>query len=353
MARPSVVLPEPDFADHAERLALAHLDADAVDRLDVADGLARHAALDRKPDLQVVGLQHDLAGGIGLQGVRMRLGGEQRPGVGVLRRLEDFGDGIFLDDLAVLHHADPVGDLADDAEVVGDEQHGHAEPGLQLLEKLEDLRLDGDIERGGRLVGDQQVRLVGERHRDHHALALAAGQLMRIALQPRFGIGDADLRQQFEDARARRRAGHAAMQEQDFADLLLDRVQRIERGHRLLEDDGDVGAANLANVPLGQAEQILALEHHLAGRMARRRIRQQLHDRQRGRRFSRSRLADQRQRLALLDAERDAIDRQRRASTRAECDRQFLDGEQRLGGHIHAITGRSCADRRRRAPPRR
>ena len=29
------------FADDAERLALAHLDADAIDRLDVADGLAQ------------------------------------------------------------------------------------------------------------------------------------------------------------------------------------------------------------------------------------------------------------------------------------------------------------------------
>ena len=106
-------------------------------------------------------------------------------GVGMLRRLEDVGDVVLLDDLAVLHHADPVGDLAHDVEVVGDEQHGHAEAALQILQKLEDLRLHGDVERGGRLVGDQQVRLVGERHRDHHALALAAGQLVRIAFQPR------------------------------------------------------------------------------------------------------------------------------------------------------------------------
>ena len=63
---------------------------------------------------------------------------------------------------------------------------------------LQDLRLHGDVERGGRLVGDQQVRLVGERHGDHHALALAAGQLVRIALEPPGRIGNADLGQQFE-----------------------------------------------------------------------------------------------------------------------------------------------------------
>src|SRR3981189_971033 len=37
------------FADHAERFALAHRQADAVDCLDMPDSAAEHAALDRKP----------------------------------------------------------------------------------------------------------------------------------------------------------------------------------------------------------------------------------------------------------------------------------------------------------------
>ena len=67
--------------------------------------------------------------------------------------------------------------------------------------QLEDLRLHGDVERGGRLVGDQEIGLVGQRHGDHDALALAAGQLMRIAGEPRRRIGYADLRQHFERPR--------------------------------------------------------------------------------------------------------------------------------------------------------
>ena len=124
------------------------------------------------------------------------------------------------------------------------------------LSSSEDLRLHGDVERGGRLVGDQQVGLVGERHGDHDALALAAGQLVRIAAEPGLRIGNADLGQQFEDARARRRAGDAAVQQQNLADLLLDGVQRIERRHRLLEDDGDVVAAHLAHLVLRQAAAV-------------------------------------------------------------------------------------------------
>ena len=53
---------------------------------------------------------------------------------------------------------------------------------LQIEDDVENLRLDGDVERGGRLVGDQHLRIAGERHGDHGALAHAAGQLMRIFL---------------------------------------------------------------------------------------------------------------------------------------------------------------------------
>ena len=53
-------------------------------------------------------------------------GAEQLAGVGVLRGVEDLVDRPLLDDLAVVHHRDLVGDLGDDAHVVGDEHHRHA-----------------------------------------------------------------------------------------------------------------------------------------------------------------------------------------------------------------------------------
>ena len=45
---------------------------------------------------------------------------------------------------------------------------------------LQDLRLDRDVERRRRLVGDQQRRAADQRHGDHRALAQAAGKLERI-----------------------------------------------------------------------------------------------------------------------------------------------------------------------------
>ena len=93
----------------------------------------------------------------------------------------------LLDDPSGVHHRDAVGHLGDDAEVVRDEEQREAEPLLQIAQQVEDLRLDRDVERRGRLVGDQQRRIAGERERDERALPQAAGQLVRI-------VADAALR---------------------------------------------------------------------------------------------------------------------------------------------------------------
>jgi hypothetical protein len=220
----------------------------------------------------------------------------------MLRLREHLLHRTLLDDLAVVHDTDHVGDAPHDAEVVGDEQQAHAEPLADVGQQLEDLRLHRHVERGGRLVGDQEVRLVRQRHRDHHALALAAGELVRVGAEPRGGIADADLGQELDDAFARGGPTHAAVQHQDLADLPLDRVQRIERGHRLLEDDRDVVAAELAQLAFRQCQDLAALEADLAGRMMRGRG-QELHHAQRAHRFARAGFADQRHALSLVDPE--------------------------------------------------
>ena len=56
------------------------------------------------------------------------------------------------------------------------------EPLLQLEQQIDDLRLHRDVERRDQLVGDQAFGLDGERARDADALALAAGEFVRIAV---------------------------------------------------------------------------------------------------------------------------------------------------------------------------
>ena len=182
---------------------------------------------------------------VGDQRLVPRLGRQQRLGIGMARALEHVGHPAGLDDLAPLHDDHVVGDAPDDIEIVGDEQHRHADLGLQVFQELEDLRLYGDVEGGRRLVGDEQVRAIGERHRDHHPLTLAAGKLMRIGAEALRRIDEADLGQEFDDPRPGRRRA-PLVQRDDLADLPLDRVQRVQGCHRLLEHDGDAGAAHLA-----------------------------------------------------------------------------------------------------------
>ena len=79
-------------------------------------------------------------------------------------------------------------------------------------EQLQDLRLNGGVERRGRLVGDQQVGISGQRHRDHDALDLAAGELVRIGGEPARRVGNADEIEQPPRFGLHRHAREIAMQ---------------------------------------------------------------------------------------------------------------------------------------------
>jgi hypothetical protein len=156
---------------------------------------------------------------------------------------------------------------------VGDEEERHAELLLEVLQQLQDLGLDDHVERAGGLVG--------QRHRDHHPLALAAGELVGIGAEPVLGLRQLYPLQQFQRAGLRPRPPHRLVDEQHLAHLLLDGVQRVERGHRLLEDHGDPVAADPAERALGGAHQLLTLEQDGPRRMVGEWIRQELHDRER------------------------------------------------------------------------
>ena len=74
-----------------------------------------------------VAAQHDPLAPVGDVRVRHRHGREQRAGVRVARRARTASLGVGdLDDLAEVHHRDPVADVPHHRQVVGDEQVGQA-----------------------------------------------------------------------------------------------------------------------------------------------------------------------------------------------------------------------------------
>ena len=72
----------------------------------------------------------------------------------------------------------------------------------QVVEQVEHLRLHGHVERGRRLVGDQELRVARERDRDHHALAHAARVAVRVVVEPLGGVRDPHLLEQLDRALA-------------------------------------------------------------------------------------------------------------------------------------------------------
>ncbi len=93
----------------------------------------------------------------------------------------------------------------DHRQVVRDPDQRRAGLARELLHLVQDLALDRDVERGRRLVGDDEVGIVEQRDGDRDALAHAAGELMRIRLEALVGRRNADLHQRLARALARRR----------------------------------------------------------------------------------------------------------------------------------------------------
>ena len=117
-----------------------------------------------------------------------------------------------------------------------------------------------------------------------------------------------------------------------LGELAADGQDRIERGHRLLEDHGDVGAAQPPHLALGQRRELAPGEPHLAAGDPRHRFRQEPHDRQRRHRFAGAGLAGDAQRLAGGDVEGDMVDDDAAALGCSHLGDEIADGEDGVSG---------------------
>ena len=118
---------------------------------------------------------------------------------------------------------------------MADEGHGETEVAGQRLEKIERLGLGRHVEAGDDLVGKHEVRLEQRGARDAHALALPAREFVRRPVKtverqpdaieerphPTLGVG---------------MIARDAMKEKRLDQDAPDRVARIERSHRVLEN---------------------------------------------------------------------------------------------------------------------
>jgi hypothetical protein len=166
-----------------------------------------------------------------------------------------------FDDLAQVHDCDPVADVPDHGQVVRDHHVGQAQLVLQVLEQVDDLGLDRHVERGHRLVGDDQLGPQRQRAGDPDALPLAAGEFVRVAVVV-LGVEPDQLEQLLYAAPDP--AGHLdPLQPVRGSHDGADRVPGVERGVGVLEDHLDLAPyrAHLARPHMGD---VVSVDHDLA-----------------------------------------------------------------------------------------
>ena len=111
------------------------------------------------------------------------------------------------------------------------------------------------METSSAVVGSSAISSVGlrtQRQRQHHALAHAARELVRVAVDARPRALDAGLLQQRDRPLPRRALRNVGVRADRFDDLVADAIERVEAGERVLEHHADAPAAHLAHLLGGQ-----------------------------------------------------------------------------------------------------
>ena len=114
---------------------------------------------------------------------RLRVG---HPGIG-----KQFASGSKFDHFAGVHHRNSVTVSGHDAEIVCDNDHGHAQFLADVAKKIKYLSLHGDVKGGSGFISQEHLWVAGDRHRNHYALTHASRQLVRIFSNKLFGLGQA------------------------------------------------------------------------------------------------------------------------------------------------------------------
>ena len=179
-------------------------------------------------DADLAGLRHDV---------------EQRLRVGVARPEQHLLGRADLDDAAEVHHGHPVGDRPGEAKVVRHDQDRDPQLVAELHQQGEDLAAHRRVEVRHGLVGDDDLRLEHEGPRDHDALALAAGELVREEQVEALGGPQPRARQRLRDEILLGLAVRALIDlvdPQALGDDLVDRLARVQRRRRVLEHHLDL-----------------------------------------------------------------------------------------------------------------
>ena len=164
--------------------------------------------------------------GLGSSVFQTEAGGEELLRIGVTGAGKKALSFVFFDDDAVVQNGDAVTEVAHDIQIMRNKEAGEVEIAAQALKKVQDLRLDAQIQGRNRLVRNQELGARDEGAADGRTLALTAGKILRKA----FG----DLRieshggEHFLHFPASLFSGKMALNEQGFFHLPADFLQGMQ-----------------------------------------------------------------------------------------------------------------------------
>ena len=250
--------------------------------------------------------------------------GHQACGVRVSRVVDDLVHRADFGHAPGVQHGHAVTGFGDHAHVVGDQHHGSTPVFADLFEQADDLRLNGHIERGGRLVGHNQLRFGSQGQGDHHPLAHAARKLVRVMVDALFGGRNAGVLEQLDRTLPRLLGRHGQVGQNGLGQLPADGIQRVERGQRVLKNRTNLAAPNVAHLIGIQVVDALSFQQYLPPGHAAWRL-QKANDGRARERLACARLAHHAQNFTGGDVERNIVQRTQRAVAAGEFHHQVFD----------------------------
>lgn len=136
---------------------------------------------------------------------------------------------------ALTHNGYTIRDVINHREVMAHEHVSEAEFILQVFKEVQDLRLNGHVERGGWFITDQELRVQGQCSGDANALSLTTGEGMRVAAQ--VSGRQADQIYQFPNAGCLTEAIAHAVDDQRLLQDFVEGASWVEGRERILKDD--------------------------------------------------------------------------------------------------------------------
>ena len=150
--------------------------------------------------------------------------------------MENFRNRTLFDNSACVHNDNVVRHFRNNAQIVRDKQNRAVNLVLQIVEQIENLRLNGNVERRRRLVRDDKARLASKRHCNHNTLAHTTRQFMRVRRIYSFRHSDTNEVEHFNRTLLCKLCRCARnVQKGYFVKLITDGEYGIQRGHGFLE----------------------------------------------------------------------------------------------------------------------